>query len=371
MTIDLDKTITLPRAEDYPNAERPASVLPIIYGDWLGNGRAGMVPCHQIDTVTGVYTPASHPVTIEKVFLGEKLADESSYSINSSTNFLSAGRLISIVRFYEPQEDAVSVTCTGLKDGADVLIDNPYEARLHFLRTYGGVEDSDIDVGSFSEAASIAISKNYTFRAYIDRDADIKTTLARWDQDVLGSYRVRSDGRLRVFVLTSDAPDVFGSEAVLDVARHCIDGVDGIEYTQHRANIANALTLRFEKSAVSNEYLRDIRTSDASSVNLYGEARRELDLDTVGEAIHATTLASEMFALFDGVERDAWVAKMRLKSWEWPNLEPFDYVLVTDPLGPKIGGLNLTSVQFQVLNVTVARDVIELDMVVLRGRNPS
>ena len=132
MTIDLDKQVVLPRAEIYPAAERPAAVLPVIYGDWTGNGRVGMVPCIQVDTVTGVYTPASHPVTVEKVFLGERVVDDSEYQLLDSTNFLSGGRLITTIRFYEQQEEPVSVTCTGLRDGTDALIDNPYDARLDF-----------------------------------------------------------------------------------------------------------------------------------------------------------------------------------------------------------------------------------------------
>lgn len=369
MAINLDQLITVPRASDYPTAERPAAVLPIVYGDWTGNGRTGLIPCTQIDTTTGVYTPASHPVTVVKVFRGDKEVDESEYSLAAAQNYAGAGRLITTIRFFEAQEDPISVTCTGLTDGLDVLIDNPYEARLHFLRTYGDVQDSDLDVGSFSEAATRCTSLGYTFRAFIDSDKDIKSILSTWDQDVLGSYRVRSDGRLRVQVLTAEEVDVFRSQAVIEVGVHCLGGEDGATYIQDRENILNTSTFQYAYNPVKREYdqvAQDQRSN--KSVNLYGERREDYDLSTVLTETHVTALKDQVFQLFDGVTRDVWVAQLRLKSFEWPNLEPFDYVILTDRLGPYLGGRTFTNEQFQVLNFAISRESIELDLVGLVPR---
>lgn len=223
-------------------------------------------------------------------------------------------------------QDDASGTFTGVPYG---VIERPGHAVRHFLQQQMGYSTSDMDLAAFSAAAALYVAAGYKF-GFVTMDgvgdpSAFVRSLVRQARSVLrfGPSQWRLDylpDAAPASVKTIDAGEVYGEHAELIFRRGLRQDIKNHYKARHTEN--------YGPTRHESRWNATAEASDASSISVYGDRVKALDLWAVRSAAMAQHVINHMLLQTKFLPLRV---SMEL-AFEHSDLGPGDTITLTGPL---------------------------------------
>lgn len=322
----------------YDTAPNPAFVLPDVYGDFSVGGLRGPIPAVLVtQTSPWIFIAAAHAVqSIDKVYVDD--VEQTAGFVTIPAIALGGGPQVAVIAFTDQPTGEVTWRGKGKMDSTGTLIEDPILQLEDMLLQRGGYSATDFDATALAEAKSKSSLAAWKTAFVFNTTDQIQAWVTEVLFNVMGFWRVTGRAQLQISL---DPGGGYGSQDIVDsivASRDVVDGDDGVTFIADRQQLVNRLVANYRYSWQEEKYteqVSDETVEDATSMNAYGELRKEVTLRGLRDP---TLLAQWAAILFERQAFDTRVegalVQFQVKGPRLIHATIGDLIAFTWPYGP-------------------------------------